>query len=146
MIKEIILMRHGQPNLAHADKVSALDMKCWIEKYELSEIVDQPAPEVSAELAKAASVIVASNAPRALTSVRALGVQPTLVDELFCEADFPMGRGSGHDFCRSLGRSFSASFGYADSRGRQSRSSKLRDGSKPQLSNCSLSRMRAPSS
>lgn len=91
MIKEIILMRHGQPNLTHVDKVSALDMKCWVEEYELSEIVDQPAPEACAELAKAASVIVASNAPRALTSVRALGVQPTLVDELFCEAELPYG-------------------------------------------------------
>lgn len=91
MIKEIILMRHGQPNLAHVGKVSALDMKRWIEEYELSEIVDQPAPQASAKLAEAASVIVASNAPRALTSVQALGLQPKLVDELFCEAELPYG-------------------------------------------------------
>ncbi|MFG0863111.1 histidine phosphatase family protein [Pseudomonas sp. CJQ_13] len=91
MIKEIILMRHGQPNLTHVDKVSSLEMKRWIEDYELSEIVDQPAPKTSAELARTASVIVASNAPRALASVRGLGLQPKLVDELFREAELPYG-------------------------------------------------------
>ncbi|RRV10573.1 histidine phosphatase family protein [Pseudomonas sp. v388] len=91
MIKEIILMRHGQPNLTHVDKVSTLEMERWIEEYELSEIVDQPAPAASAELAKSANVIVASNAPRALTSVRALGLEAKLVDELFREAELPHG-------------------------------------------------------
>ncbi|MEJ8862240.1 histidine phosphatase family protein [Pseudomonas jessenii] len=75
-----------------AGKVSALDMKRWIEQYDLSEVINQPAPEVSVELAATAKVIVSSTAPRALTSVRALGFQPTLVDEIFCEAQLPYGR------------------------------------------------------
>ncbi|MCE6983792.1 histidine phosphatase family protein, partial [Pseudomonas frederiksbergensis] len=37
-------------------------------------------------------VIVSSTAPRALTSVRALGLQPILVDAVFCEAQLPHGR------------------------------------------------------
>jgi broad specificity phosphatase PhoE len=89
MDREIILIRHGQPNLVLVDKVSALDMKCWIEQYELSEIVNQPVPEASMELAATAKVIVSSSAPRALASVRALGLQPTLVDEIYCEAQLP---------------------------------------------------------
>ncbi|MEO4016319.1 MULTISPECIES: histidine phosphatase family protein [Pseudomonas] len=44
------------------------------------------------ELAVTAKVIVSSSAPRALTSVRALGLQPTLIDEIFCEAQLPYGR------------------------------------------------------
>ena len=92
MNREIILMRHGQPNLVVIDKVSALDMKRWIEQYNLSEIIDHPAPEASVQLAATAKVIVSSSAPRALTSVRALGLQPTLVDAIFCEAQLPYGR------------------------------------------------------
>ncbi|MBK5418646.1 histidine phosphatase family protein [Pseudomonas sp. TH31] len=92
MDREIILMRHGQPNLDVVDKVSALDMKRWIEQYDLSEIINQPVPKASVELAVTAKVIVSSSAPRALTSVRALGLQPTLVDEVFCEAQLPYGR------------------------------------------------------
>jgi len=91
VIKEIILMRHGQPSLTQVDKVSAFEMKRWIEEYEQSEIVEQSAPQASAELAKSASFIVSSNAPRALTSLRALGLQPNLVDELFREAELPYG-------------------------------------------------------
>lgn len=90
--KEIILMRHGQPNLAGLDKVSALGMKRWIEQYDLSEIANQPAPAASLELAVTAEIIVSSSAPRALTSVRALGLQPTIVDEIFCEAQLPYGQ------------------------------------------------------
>uniref|UniRef100_UPI003F5858DF histidine phosphatase family protein n=1 Tax=Pseudomonas purpurea TaxID=3136737 RepID=UPI003F5858DF len=85
-------MRHGQPNLAVIYKVSALDMKHWIEHYNLSEIVNQPAPEASVRLAATAQVIVSSSAPRALSSVQALGLQPTLVDAIFCEAQLPHGR------------------------------------------------------
>ncbi|MEG5266471.1 histidine phosphatase family protein [Pseudomonas sp. JDS28PS106] len=92
MGKEIILMRHGQPNLTTVDKVSALGMKNWIEQYNLSVITNQPAPEASLELAATAKVIVSSNAPRALTSIQALGLQPTIVDEIFCEAQLPYGR------------------------------------------------------
>ena len=84
-------MRHGRPDQVHVDKVSALEMKRWIEEYELAEIVEQSAPETSAELAKTADVIVASNAPRALTTVRALGLQPKVIDEIFCEAQLPHG-------------------------------------------------------
>ncbi|WP_206702532.1 histidine phosphatase family protein [Cupriavidus basilensis] len=90
--REITLMRHGQPNLAMLDKVSARDMQGWIAQYDLSEIINQPAPEASVELAATAKVIVSSSAPRALTSVRALGLAPTLVDEIFCEAQLPYGR------------------------------------------------------
>lgn len=92
MNREIILMRHGRPNLAPGGKVSALDMKYWIEHYELSEIVEHPVPVASMDLAATAKVIISSNAPRALASVRALGLRPHLIDAIFCEAKLPHGR------------------------------------------------------
>ncbi len=92
MNREIILMRHGQPKLAATDKLSALDMQDWIEQYNRSEITQQSVPEASLRLAATARVIVSSNAPRALTSVQALGLKPALVDALFAEAQLPYGR------------------------------------------------------
>lgn len=89
MNREIILMRHGQPKLMKVDKVSALEMKDWIEQYNRSEITRQPVPTASLRLAASATVIASSSAPRALTSVRALGLKPGLVDAVFCEAQLP---------------------------------------------------------
>ncbi|MDO1508677.1 histidine phosphatase family protein [Pseudomonas chlororaphis subsp. chlororaphis] len=92
MNREIILMRHGQPKLAATDKLSALDMKGWIEHYNRCEITQQPVPQASLQLAATARMIVSSNAPRALTSVQALGLKPALVDAFFSEAQLPYGR------------------------------------------------------
>jgi len=84
-------MRHGQPTLATPLKIAMSDMKGWIEHYNRSEIADQTVPDASMRLAASASVIVSSSAPRALTSVQALGLKPAVVDELFCEAQLPYG-------------------------------------------------------
>lgn len=62
-----------------------------IEQYNQSEITNQPVPDASMQLAATATVIVSSSAPRALTSVQALGLKPALVDALFCEAQLPYG-------------------------------------------------------
>ncbi|KFN18218.1 phosphoglycerate mutase [Aeromonas bestiarum] len=82
-------MRHGQPKLAETDKMSALEMKNWIEQYDSSDITNHPIPDASKQLAATAVVIVSSNLPRALTSVQALGLKPALVDTLFREAPLP---------------------------------------------------------
>ena len=92
MTAEIILMRHGQPALVTSNKVSALDMKDWIEGYNRAEITDQPVPAASLQLAATARVIVSSTAPRALSSLQALGLEPSHVDALFCEAHLPYGQ------------------------------------------------------
>ncbi|PQP01620.1 MULTISPECIES: histidine phosphatase family protein [Pseudomonas] len=84
-------MRHGQPKLATTEKISALDMKDWIEHYDRSEITDHAVPDASMQLAATATAIVSSSAPRALASVQALGLKPVLVDALFCEAQLPYG-------------------------------------------------------
>jgi broad specificity phosphatase PhoE len=90
--KTIILMRHGQPKMAATEKISMLELKDWIEQYNRSEIIRHPAPNASLQLAATATVIVSSNAPRALTSVQVLGLKPAVADALFCEAQLPYGR------------------------------------------------------
>lgn len=92
MSGEIILMRHGKPDIGPIDKVSARDMKQWIKQYDLAGIVDEPIPETSQALARKADVIVSSTAPRALASVAALGLSPSLIDAVFCEARLPHGQ------------------------------------------------------
>lgn len=92
MTREIILMRHGQPDLASVARVTPQGMQRWIADYEQSTITDLPAPQASAELAAKAHIIVSSSAPRALTSVAALGREPDLINAMFCEAQLPHGR------------------------------------------------------
>jgi len=92
MSGEIILMRHGKPDLGPIGKVSARDMAQWIEQYDLVGIVDEPIPEASQALARKAGVIVSSTAPRALASAAALGMSPSLIDAVFCEARLPHGK------------------------------------------------------
>ncbi|MGY4026758.1 histidine phosphatase family protein [Aeromonas rivuli] len=87
----MILMRHGQPKLAGTDKMSALEMKDWIEHYDSSDTTTPPILDASKQLAATAKAIVSSNLPRALTSVQALGLKPALIDGLFREAPQPYG-------------------------------------------------------
>ncbi|AUF94923.1 histidine phosphatase family protein [Pseudomonas sp. 02C 26] len=93
MEQQIILMRHGQPQLAVTSRVALGDMRGWIEDYDRSVITQDPAPAASVQLAAGAQVIACSSAPRALSSAQALGVEPAVVDAVFCEAQLPGGRG-----------------------------------------------------
>lgn len=45
MTREIILMRHGQPDLASVARVSPRGMQRWIAAYEQSAITDLPPPQ-----------------------------------------------------------------------------------------------------
>lgn len=67
-------------------------MQGWINGYNRAGIIDQPVPAASLQLATRARVIVSSTAPRALSSLQALGLEPSHVDALFCEAQLPYGQ------------------------------------------------------
>lgn len=86
---KIILMRHGKPVLAQAGRITPTEMERWIELYNLSEVKADDAPIASLQLANAATCIVSSTAPRALSSVQALGHTMSVVDAVFCEAQLP---------------------------------------------------------
>ncbi|SHI86828.1 MULTISPECIES: histidine phosphatase family protein [Pseudomonas] len=87
---KIILMRHGQPTLKPCPgKVSPSDMHRWISDYNLSEVMDDPAPLTTRELTAQAKYIISSTMPRALTSLDRLGLKPFQNDTLFSEAELP---------------------------------------------------------
>ncbi|QTF10818.1 histidine phosphatase family protein [Brenneria izadpanahii] len=83
-------MRHGKPCLNGRPKVSPFEMKAWFEQYNQAGIGDDLPPDTGRKLASRASCIIASPAPRALASVRALGYEPNVIDAMFCEADLPV--------------------------------------------------------
>lgn len=86
---EIILMRHGKPILAKWGWITAAEMHGWIGHYDRSEVERHGVPIASLKLANLARFVVASTAPRALSSVAALGHAASVVDAAFCEAPLP---------------------------------------------------------
>ena len=89
---KIILMRHGEPVLAPTAWIAPFEMEQWIKDYNFSEVSTDIVPSSSLEIAHSVACIVASTAPRALSSVRALGHTPIIIDSLFCEAQLPYAR------------------------------------------------------
>lgn len=85
----IVLMRHGRPVLTPMSRIAPAEMKNWIEQYDLAVVETEGIPVMAIELARSAACVVASTAPRSLSSVRALGRAPTIVDPVFCEAQLP---------------------------------------------------------
>ncbi|WP_200870550.1 hypothetical protein [Methylobacter tundripaludum] len=88
---KIILMRHGKPVLAQTGRITPAEMERWIEHYNLSEVEADSAPIAGLQRLDSTTCIVASTAPRALSSVQALGHTASIVDAVFCEAQLPLG-------------------------------------------------------
>lgn len=86
---KIILMRHGEPVLAQTGRITPSEMESWIELYNLSEVKADSAPIASLQWGDSTTCIVTSTAPRALSSVQALGYTASVVDAVFCEAQLP---------------------------------------------------------
>ena len=87
---EIILMRHGKPALTGSAKVTSREMCNWITEYDLSDTGEDIPPDFSKSLAFSASRIISSPLPRALSSLKALGLEPDVIDEVFREAGLPV--------------------------------------------------------
>lgn len=85
---QITLMRHGRPILAPARWLAPYEMAQWIAQYDESVVHAAEVPAASIALA-AAPAVIASTAPRATSSVQALGRQRCDADALFSEAGLP---------------------------------------------------------
>ena len=92
MSGRIVLMRHGRPLLEPAGLVSPAGLREWIEAYDRAGVHQPDVPDEARALACGASVIVSSDAARALSSLRALGLEPAFTDTMFREAHLPSGR------------------------------------------------------
>ncbi|MGK5039166.1 histidine phosphatase family protein [Janthinobacterium sp. GB1R12] len=82
-------MRHGEPRLARGRWIAPMQMGQWIELYNQSLIKEGDVPAQCCAAALSASTIVASTAPRACSSARALGDLPFMQEAMFTEARLP---------------------------------------------------------
>lgn len=83
-------MRHGKPTFTGSARVTSREMSNWIAEYDLSDTGEDIPPESSKILAFSASRIISSPLPRALSSLKALGLEPDVIDEVFREAELPV--------------------------------------------------------
>lgn len=86
---KITLIRHGEPVLARTGRITPIEMEHWIELYNLAEVKAGSAPIAGLQWLDSATCIASSTAPRALSSVQALGHTASVVDAVFCEAQLP---------------------------------------------------------
>ncbi|WP_277346712.1 histidine phosphatase family protein [Janthinobacterium lividum] len=82
-------MRHGEPQLAKGRWIAPMQMGKWIDLYNQSLIKEGGIPAECPVAALAASTIVASTAPRACSTARALGDLPFKQEAIFTEAELP---------------------------------------------------------
>ncbi|ALB64956.1 hypothetical protein BN137_3658 [Cronobacter condimenti 1330] len=83
-------MRHGRPDIPDAQRLSARDMRGWITAYDLADTGSSTPPAISRQLATQADIVISSDLPRAMSSLRALGCTPAHTDALYREAELPV--------------------------------------------------------
>ena len=113
-------MRHGEPEYRGAGKVSYREMVGWIDSYNRSSTGRDRPSEMAQILAYRALTFLSSPLPRALSSLKTLGCEPGLIDEVFREAELPVFRIPGYGYRLFTGRRCFAFFGSAACLARQS--------------------------
>ena len=86
---QITLMRHGRPLLTQGPWLAPYDMAQWIARYDAALVHAAEVPAASHALLAGAVTVTASTAPRAISSVQALGRQASGADPVFGEAQLP---------------------------------------------------------
>ena len=92
MTGRIITVRHGRPDLARDQKITAADYGPWWAQYDASGLhPDERAPAKLQELAREATTVLSSTLPRAIeTAKHAAGSERNVpADALFVEAPLP---------------------------------------------------------
>jgi len=92
MTGRIITARHGRPDLSRDVRTTAKDYGAWWARYDASGLApDERAPEKLVELAKGASMVLASTLPRAIetAAVATGGNRVTPADPIYVEAPLP---------------------------------------------------------
>lgn len=91
---KIILIRHAKVLLDNKQKISASQMKAWVDEYNYAPIdKTKPTQELIA-LVENADVVLASSLSRASDSLDLIGVVPSEKNSLFDEIDLPSTNGT----------------------------------------------------
>jgi broad specificity phosphatase PhoE len=87
---EIILTRHGKPNLRHWVWITPRQMKDWIKIYNLADLLVGGIPSATLKKTTESGVIVVSTLRRCVQSAQQLAPNRAyLAEEVFCEAYLP---------------------------------------------------------
>jgi len=89
---EIIILRHGKPNIPPLTRISPFAFTKWVNSYNASGLCSSSKPTLEAiEIANKSKVVVCSELPRSIQSATALNVKEiTLKSQLFNEAGLPI--------------------------------------------------------
>lgn len=88
---EIVLLRHGRPDVVCKDKLGAAELQQWIDGYNRAGLAADDTPPLSTiDRALQCNVVVCSNLQRSVQSANALAIDRVLAAEsLFRELDLP---------------------------------------------------------
>lgn len=88
---EIIILRHGKPNIPSLDRISPFAFSEWVNSYNASGLCSLSKPTLAAsEIANKSKVVVCSDLPRSIQSAKALNIKDiTLQSSMFNEAGLP---------------------------------------------------------
>jgi len=88
---EIILARHGRPDLQYPERLTPRQMKDWIKPYNQADIIVGEIPSATLNKASESGVIVSSTLRRCVQSAEKLARNRAFAaEEVFCEADLPL--------------------------------------------------------
>ncbi|KAB2962227.1 histidine phosphatase family protein [Zoogloea sp.] len=88
---QIVLMRHGKPEIDKHLRLNAMEFGAWVEKYNAAAIdAECKPPQAAIEQAKQSTFIVCSNLTRSLESAKTIGIgRLGLSDPMFREMEMP---------------------------------------------------------
>ncbi len=87
---QIVLARHGKPNLQYKSWITPREMKEWIDAYNRADVLLDDVPADTLSTANASGIVVSSTLPRSIQSAQYLVQRKTfLIEPAFCEADLP---------------------------------------------------------
>ena len=89
---QIVILRHGKPNIPSLSSISPDEFSEWVNLYNVSGLSSSSKPTLEAiEIANKSKVVVCSELPRSIQSANALNVKEiTLKSYLFNEAGLPI--------------------------------------------------------
>ncbi len=85
-MKEIVLVRHGEPDLSMPFKISGKEIPEFLRRYNEAHLKRDSLPPAKLRFFAYNSTIFCSNLPRSLQSAEKCSVIPDVVNELFAES------------------------------------------------------------
>ena len=90
---QIVLLRHGKPDIPEHGRLKAHELRQWIESYNSAGILPENTPSQEAvEIADTCNAVACSDLPRSVESAKALGIEEVdIIKPVFREMGLPFG-------------------------------------------------------